>query len=446
MTPSRRAGAAALLVVLGLLSLGQAACSQDSSRGPNVLVIVTDDQRADTLARMPQTLELIARRGVRFRNAIVTTPLCCPSRASIYSGKYAHNHGVWDNDNTTGLLDTSETMQSVLRREGYLTAHVDRYLNNWMDWTSEPPDFDLYAVQLEQGAAWGPRYALVNGERRYVTTYTTRWIGDMATSFIRRFETEDDDRPWLTFVTTRAPHLPATPEPRYRNADVCCWDPPPSVTESLVDKPWVRDLTSARPDQTMSNRRRQLRSLMSVDDVVGRLVGLLDELDELHDTLIIFTSDNGQMWGEHGLEGKRWPYDESLRVPLALRWDGGGVAPGTVRDDVVANIDIAPTIYDATGSSPTYTVDGVPLLSGARRRAILIEYGGDPDRPDIPHFLGVWSAQEVFLHVLPDHHEFYAAEDRYQLDNLYGSGAGPDPGPYLELIEAWRDCAGRACP
>lgn len=444
---SRRRALRVALVAAGVLTLAPTACAPDKKpQRPNVLVIVTDDQRWDTLSAMPQTVELLARQGVRFRNAIVTTPLCCPSRASIYSGKYAHNHRVWDNDNTTGRLDTSETLQRVLHRNGYFTAHVDRYLNNWQDWTSEPPDFDLYAVQLSDDA-WKPRHVLVNGNRRMVSTYTTRWVGDMATGFIRRFEAWNDRRPWLTFVTTRAPHLPAVPEPRYKRARVCCWDPPPSVAESLADKPWLRDLASSGRHEAAGARRRQLRSLLSVDDAVGRLVRLLDRLDELHNTLIIFTSDNGQLWGEHGLDGKRWPYDESLRVPLLLRWDARGVAPGTVRTDVVANIDIAPTIYEAVDTSPPYAVDGESLLSGSRRRAILIEFEGDPDRPDIPRYVGVWTPKEVFLR-FPDtgHNEFYAAGDRFQLNNLYRSGDGPAPGPYARRIEAWRGCAGGACP
>jgi arylsulfatase A-like enzyme len=443
--PSARARLAVLLLSPALLTMCVDKAERTSPPRPNVLVIVTDDQRYDTLMVMPAVRSLLAKEGVAFHNAVVTTPLCCPSRASIYSGRYAHNHGVWDNDNTTGHLKTRYTVQHELQQEGYLTAHVDRYLNNWREWTREPPDFDFYAVQLEQRAAYGPRHALVNGGRRRVRAYTTRWIRRVAELFLKRFEVRDDVRPWLMFVTTRAPHLPAIPEPAYAGTDVCCWTRPPSVGERVWDKQWVAQVRSRA--RFGRHRRRQLRSLKSVDDLVEALIGRLETLRELRNTLIIFTSDNGHLWGEHGLGNKRWPYDESLRVPLLLRWDSADVPRGTNRWDVVANIDVAATIYQAARVTPSYDVDGRSLLTRPRRHRILIEYRRNPDTPSVPRYSGVWSPRSVFLH-FPGlgHNEFYEAADRYQLHNLYETGQGPDPTPYLRLIKKWSRCSGRDCP
>lgn len=413
---------------------------------PNVLVIVSDDQRADTLLAMPKTRRSLADRGIRFVNNVVTTPLCCPSRATIYSGKYAHNHGVWDNQNTTGRLDTTETVQSVLKDEGYFTAHVDRYLNNWRAWTSAPRDFDLYAVQLGP-SAWGPFEALVNGRRVHVADYTTDWIADEALGFATRFEAWDDTRPWLMFVTTRAPHVPATPERRYADAPVERFSPPPSFREDLSDKAWLEPFASARVEQIRRQRRDQMRSLRSIDDLVDRLVSSLEDLGELRDTLIVYTSDNGYFWGEHGLVGKRWPYDESLRVPLLLRWDAGGLLDGSTRRDLVANIDIAPTIYDAAGIAPPYPVDGRSLLSRARRRAILIEYREVVENPDVPSYLGLWSPGKVFLR-FPEagRSELYRRDDPWQLHNEYSDGRGPRTRRYLQRLRAWSRCVGDSCP
>jgi arylsulfatase A-like enzyme len=406
---------------------------------PNVLVIVTDDQRADTLWVMPTTRRLIAGRGITFENAVATTPLCCPSRASIYSGLFAHNHGVWDNHNRLGVLDTDTTVQKVLRDHGYFTAHVDRYLNRWSEWAKKPPNFDLYAIQLDRRSAWKPRNVLVNGRRTFVRTYSTKWIEQKAISFIERFESRDDSNPWLTFVTTRAPHLPAVPEKKYRESRVCCFTPPPTVLGSAPSL----DLGKVK-----RWRRNQLRSLKSVDDAVAALINRLEDLGELHNTLIIFTSDNGFLWGEHGRVGKRWAYDDSTRVPLLLRWDAREIELGTRRRDVVANIDIAPTIYDASGIDPPYAVDGNSLLSGERRNEILIEYKHDPSTPQIPSYRGIWTPGEVFInHPRSGTNELYLQDDPHQLINVYSSSdGGPNPNPYLGRISAWSNCSGTNCP
>jgi arylsulfatase A-like enzyme len=436
-----------LLAATATVACQNAEPTQRSAR-PNVLVIVTDDQRADTLWAMPATRRLIGKEGVTFENAVVTTPLCCPSRASIYSGMYAHNHGVWDNHNASGILDTDSTVQRVLRDNGYFTAHVDRYLNRWSEWTNRPPDFDLYAIQLDPLSAWEPRNVLVNGRRSFVREYSTKWIKRKAIRFIERFESRDDSNPWLTFVTTRAPHLPAVPEAKYRKSSVCCFTPPPSLGETLHDKPELGTLPPIDIGEVKRGRRNQLRSLKSVDDGLADLVTRLEELDELRNTLIIFTSDNGYFWGEHNLTSKRWPYDESIRVPLLMRWDGQDIQRGTIRSDVVANIDIAPTIYDASGIEPPYTVDGSSLLTGEPRSEILIEYTHDPGAPNVPPYRAIWTPGDVFVNFpASGRNELYLEDDPFQLHNLYHSSDDvPDPQPYLERIGAWSDCSGSDCP
>ncbi|HJP65362.1 MAG TPA: sulfatase [Actinomycetota bacterium] len=460
LTPLRIGGLVLVAVVVATgavvaVSLGKSPFPRPNTKGPNVLVIVTDDQRWDSLSVMPKTRALIARHGIQFSNAVVTTPLCCPSRSSIYSGRYAHNHGVWDNNNTTytktstGHLDTELTVQHVLHRAGYFTGHVDRYLNNWEDWTDHPPDFDQYAIGLPGHKAWDlDREALINGHRVHVHQYSTSWIRDMALLFLDRFHRTEASRPWLLFVTTRAPHLPAVPEAKYRVAPVPPFHPPPSFREQdLSDKPWLESAPKVTKAEVLKDRANQLRTLMSVDDMVGALFARLQQLGELDNTLVVFTSDNGELYGEHDLGAKRWPYDESLRVPLLVRFDAGHIPQGQVRTDVVANIDIAPTVYAVTGVRPPYTVDGHSLFSSVRRRQILVEYLHDVDVPEIPQYAGVWSPGPVFLDFPKVHREeYYAANDPYQLDNLDEERTGPDPGPYVALLAKWRTCAGSTCP
>jgi arylsulfatase A-like enzyme len=418
---------------------------QGTGKRPNFLVIVTDDQRLQgTMRVMPKVRRAIGGHGVTYRNGVVTTPLCCPSRASIFSGKYAHNHRVWNN-RRTALFDTSETAQAVLRHAGYLTALSGKYLNGWRKLADKPRDFDRYATWVGSPGYYNSRF-VVNGAHRRIKSYSTRFVGRMARRFLGSFQRHNDARPWLLYVNPFAPHHEATPEKKFRHAPVPRFRPPPSFDEADVsDKPWVAEqVDRTRLSWVKAFRRRQLRSLMSVDNMVANLITRLQDLRELENTFIVYTSDNGWSWGEHRMNNKYFPYDEALRVPFLVRWDGR--LQRGVDDRIVANIDITATMFDAARVTPPYPVDGRSLLRDRRRNAILIE---SPRDTITPEYSSVWSPGEVFVHFEAGFDELYSDDDPYQLNNVLArcDPAGcPNINPFLDLLAAWRRCSGLRCP
>ncbi len=349
--------------------------SQDTR--PNILLIVTDDQRATgTLGVMPKTLRYFRRGGKQYTNAYATTPLCCPSRASILTGRYAHNTGV--RRNRVAGLDLSTIFPRRLVRNGYKTAMAGKFLNGWS--RRRLPHFDHWALlKVRNGGYFRPTFN-VDGNLRRLRGYSTNLIGRHAVNFLNRFENQDDDAPWFLYVAPYAPHYPWTPAKKYVQASLPDWSGNPAVFEQdLSDKPaYVRQvnwtLAAAR-----SVRAGQLRTLMSVDDMVSRIVRRLRALGEERDTLAVFTSDNGFNWADHSLgagASKRVPYGASVRVPLLLRWPGH-VGPGSRAGRLVGNVDIAPTVLSAAGieANPARPpLDGRSLLRSRGRPRILLEY------------------------------------------------------------------------
>ncbi|MGH2697844.1 MAG: sulfatase-like hydrolase/transferase [Actinomycetota bacterium] len=252
--------------------------------------------------------------GTNFPRAFDTTPLCCPSRASVFTGQYTHNHGVRDTVSAE-LMDQSTTVQRYLRESGYRTAIAGKYLNHW-DMAVPPPHFDRWAVFSGDPGKDGHYQEDWNldGSRRTLPGYTTTIITKKSLRFLDDFE-GDDDRPWL-FVFPYAPHPPFEAEPKYRKASPPRWSGNPAVFEKrLGDKPpWLR-LRAKSPAEGRKARTGQFRTLLSVDDMVGSIFGKLNELGEARSTMAFYLSDNGFMWGEHGIVNKRHPYLPSVRTP-----------------------------------------------------------------------------------------------------------------------------------
>jgi len=387
---------AASCVALGLSWLGEGSGAAPAAEpgAPNVVVVMTDDQDRASLRVMGQVKQLIGSRGTIFTNSFATTPLCCPSRATFFTGQYAHNHGVRANKPGYAALDTSETVPVWLDRDGYRTAHVGKFLNRygrdtdprevppgWDEWYAsvDPSTYSMYDYTLNQNGAL-VRYG--SAPRDYQTDVYAR----KAVDFVERSAGEE---PFFLSVGTLAPHKdsgnPPRPAPRHAGAFANAHLPrPPSFNEKHVrDKPaLIRDeprLGSARIDALTKLHRGRLRSLLAVDDLVKRLVDTLRATGELADTLLIFTSDNGFLLGQHRLTGKNWVYESSVRVPLLMR--GPGVPAGTTRRQLVGNVDLAATVLDAAGASApqSHPLDGVSLLPLAlnpevrRGRQLLLE-------------------------------------------------------------------------
>ncbi|GAA2797313.1 sulfatase family protein [Saccharopolyspora taberi] len=349
----------------GVLGSAQAAAAGNR---PNVLVIVTDDQPKETDWATKKTRDWLAGRGVEFTQAHSTTPLCAPSRSSIFSGRYAHNHGVRDNGHAYNL-DQNTTVQRHLKQAGYRTGLFGKYLNSWQI-ADNPPHFEEWAL-LQPGYVDGTYND--NGTVRQIPGYTTDVIAERTLAFLDKSAT--DDRPWFAYVSPYAPHGPNTPEADYAETPVPEWEGRPSVPEpDRADKPVYVQNAANTPADGQAVRQRQLRTLLSVDDAVKAFHDKLAQLGQLENTLVIYVADNGFHWADHGLLGKAAPYRPAHEIPLYVSWPAGGLGSGASDDRIVGNIDIAPTILHAAGVQPDTPQDGRSLLSDFRRDHILTEW------------------------------------------------------------------------
>jgi arylsulfatase A-like enzyme len=436
--------------------------SAQTREPPNILIFVTDDQRAtETMWVMPRTRRFFERGGTYYPNAFAVTPLCCPSRATILTGRYAHNTGVWTNGSSgPRALDQATLFPRLLQEAGYRTALVGKFLNSWPLGT-RPPHFDRWA---SGGIPHIDPVFNVNGTVRTVNGYTTSAAGLFATRFLHNFEA-NDAAPWLLYVAPHSPHFPWVPAARHGSRSVGSWSGNPAVLESnRSDKPAYVRRVSYSLAEGRSVRAGQLRMLMSVDDMVGRVFDTLRRLGETRRTLAIFTSDNGYTWTEHGLGGdggaggqKRTPYTQSIKVPYFLRWPGH-VDDGRRDGRITGTVDIAPTVLEAAGVAADAAqppLDGHSLLSSERRTRIVLEY--QRDTPRVPSWASIRTRRYQYIEYYRNGRRFFREyydlrRDPWQLRNLFrdGNPANPDVAAIAARLQRDRRCAGttgaRACP
>lgn len=408
-----------------------------ATRRPNILIIVTDDQRArGTLDVIPKTMRIFRKGGTAYSQAFATTPVCCPSRASIFTGRYAHNHGVNTNKEAANL-NRRTMMQRRLQRGGYNTAVVGKLTLGQVEF------FDKWATTWPNQSYYNNIFD-VNGRRREIDRYSTDFIGAKSVDFLESFARER--KPWYLVVAPYAPHSPATPARKYARVEVPRWkDNPANQETDLSDKPLHVRRARVHKGRVKVFRRKQLRSLMSVDDMVARIFRKLDALGE-DNTLAFFLSDHGYQWFEHGLRSKAQPYEDSVRIPYFVRWPGHFRA-GATRDNIVATVDIAPTVYQAARVSPGYTVDGWSLLGSHVRTRLLLEHWGQV----VPTWRATWTPAYEYIEYPERNREYYdLLADPWQLQNLYGNESradNPANGRALRRqLRADARCRGRSCP
>lgn len=365
-------GAGAASLALGDL-LGCAA--GDDGRRPNILLVLTDDVRHDTLgcAGDPRLetphLDRLARDGVRFSNAFVTSSLCSPSRASMLTGCYAHRHGVVDNISRDPDRSCPNFAQ-LLQQAGYETA----YFGKWHMLARATPraGFDRWISFTSQGE-YVRNTMNVDGEWKLVMNYITDELTDRTVEFIA----QERDKPFLLVVGHKAAHAPFAPAPRHaqRYAGVDFTQPAAGAAD-LAGKPdWGSRAEGAPAPEEL---RDYHRCLLAVDESMGRLVAALKEAGQLDNTLIVYTSDNGLLLGEHGgLRDKRAAYEASIRVPLLVRHPRL-VPRGKVCGELALGLDLMATMCEAAGTTPPATNQGrslLPLARGERGRDdFLYEY------------------------------------------------------------------------
>ena len=333
---------------------------------PNILLIITDDQEKTSMRAMPQTRKLFKRQGVDFNHGYVTTPLCCPARATMYSGLYAHNHGIITNNPSSQFGDTylwQNTFPAELRDAGYRTGQFGKYLNNWNKRDEGDAGFDVFQDDYkgtEHNRAKRGKADMLTARRG------ARFVKDSESS---------DDQPWMMTLSLRSPHTPLVPDRKYDGAKVPKFRPPISFNETdLSDKP--KYLREKRHDKTLGYITKRYakyeRTLLSADDGVAKVFRTLRKTGEERDTLAIFVSDNGFLFGAHSVLGKVFPYQEATNIPLYMRWPAELGTKGRLDTRLVANIDFAPTFYDVAGIDPGYQVDGRSLFDPGNDRDYLL--------------------------------------------------------------------------
>jgi N-acetylglucosamine-6-sulfatase len=372
-----------LPLVLALAAVQAASGPRLASARPNVVFILTDDQdlALKSLDFMPRTRELIARQGMTFKEDFVPLSLCCPSRSTILTGLYPHNHKIYNNRAPGGgfakfesLGHEATTVATTLHAAGYRTALFGKYLNNYPrheDPTHIPPGWDEFVSPAAGSPYTNFHYTLnENGtlvvHARDPQDYLTDVIAGHATGFIRRSAAAGE--PFFLYLATYAPHKPATPAPRHANLFPGLKAPrTPSFNEADVrDKPEkirkLARLTAHDLEAIDALYRRRMQSLQAVDEAVAAVVQALEETGQLDNTYVFFTSDNGFHMGQHRLKaGKYTPYETDVHMPLLVR--GPGVAAGSSTSAATSSVDFVPTIADLAGAAIPFPVDGRSFAS-----------------------------------------------------------------------------------
>jgi N-acetylglucosamine-6-sulfatase len=417
-----------------------------SAKRPNVLFILTDDQRWDALGiagnkylKTPN-MDRIGREGVYFKNTFCTTSLCSPSRASILSGVYAHTHGVINN--FTEYPTNFRSFPMVLQAAGYDTAYIGKW--HMGEENDLPrPGFNWFVTHKGQGKYFDTEFNFNGQKREVVKGYYTHAVTNMAEEWIQR---PHDNKPWCLMIGHKAPHSFYTPEPKYEKAFDSVRVPYPETAFMLDDKPaWIKDrlytwhgiygpLFEWRkkfPDDNpeavkdfAAMTRAYWSTLLSVDDSVGRLYELLRQRGELDNTIIVYMGDNGLLNGEDGMVDKRTMHEPSIRIPLLVRYPG--LTPpnqSKVVDKQVLTIDMAPSLLELCGASPLKNIHGrswVKLVQKGDaewRTAWFYHYNYEKQFPYTPNVRGVRTDSWKYMHYphgdgRPDRHmaELYNIE------------------------------------
>ena len=428
-----------------------AASARDAAEPPNVLLILTDDQRANTLVGMPRVMEELVGKGTTYPNAFVPTSWCCPSRASLLSGKFAHNSGVWENLQASAWGawnafanggEESDTLATRLQDAGYRTGLFGKYLNDAVAEGEDylPPGWDDWDAFLGGNYT---RYKLSSDERpvRKERRYLTDVLADRTLEFI---ESTPEDTPFFAYFSPFAPHYPydagpyagatraagllddvqaATnfPSPATNQADMTGY--PRWMQRLETSNTWNNDGRNNAERMTLAEVvERQADTLMGVDAAVGRMIDALRDSGRLDNTLIVLVSDNGYAWGEHRLQGKNTPYDVSVRVPLVMRLDG--VLRSGAEDPriVAANVDVHATILDLAGVKPG-RIDGLSAVTSDRPGVVMeaMRWAGKRGRPA---YCGFRTQEHLYVRYSTGEEELYDyAQDPYELVNLAGDPA-----------------------
>lgn len=450
------AALACAILPLSARAQSQAHVASPQSR-PNIIFILMDDVRRDEVdypfVKVPN-IRRIASEGATFKNAFVATPLCSPSRASFLTGQYAHKHGITDNTDRSPRSHELVTFPRLLHDAGYETAFIGKWHMGLDD--NVRPGIDHWVGMKGQGNYVDPELN-VNGERKKIPGYFTDILNQFAVDFLK----QQHAKPFLLYVSHKAVHpeliqyadgsisdlgggkfIPAERHKTlYANDAIphrANYGKAPEGKPALLRK--IDDLPPLGPntvtdDETIRNR---LRMLASADEGLGEMFAVLEAQKQLDNTLIIFTSDEGYFYGEHGLSAeRRLAYEESIRIPLLLRYPRL-IKAGSVLDQFALSIDIAPTLLAIGGAPAAPDMHGrslLPLLRGQKipwRDSLLIEYFSDKVFPRVVNmgYQTVRTDRWKYIHYvdLEGMDELYDLRaDAFEMNNLIAAPGAQAP-------------------
>ena len=469
--------------------------SVDRKKRPNIVFVLTDDLATNLVQFMPHVLQM-QKDGVTFRNYFVTDSLCCPSRASIFTGRYPHDTGVFRNFGPDGGYETFRsrglertTFAVALTATGYRTAMIGKYLNRYRPEQGSPeaPGWTKWAVA---GNGYQEFNYTLNQDGSLVRygQNPSDYLTDVASAQAVQFIKQSGHAPFMLEVATFAPHRPATPAPRDANAFLGLRAPQTpafGVAPDTSAPPWLKyipDLSDRDVVRIDREFRRRAQAVQAVDKMVGDLLAALAQTGEANNTIFVFSSDNGYHMGDHRLlPGKQTAFDTDIHVPLIVT--GPGIRPGGTVDEITQNIDLCPTFEDIAGVAPARNVDGsslLPLLYGKNipewRTVALIEHHGpmvrndeDPDAMDFqadifaerrgarhrrpgaygdgrrhgnpPSYEAVRSARWVYVEYQDGAKEYHdLAADPFELRNSFSALAETQKSALHALVSAIQNC------
>ena len=469
-TPSARESPAP--ATLPTPAASQAAGGQ---KRPNFVFILTDDLSWNLVQFMPHVLEM-QKRGVTFVNYMVTDSLCCPSRSSIFTGRFPHNTGIFRNTGADGgYLPFHDrglertTFATALAASGYNTAMMGKYLNGYLPAKHPPPPgWTAWAVA---GHAYKEFDYSLNQDGKVVnygkkpSDYLTDVLGGLGSRFIL----QSAGKPFLLEVATFAPHAPYTPAPRNANGLPDLRAPRTPAFNAAPDAnaaTWLTkhtELSEAELARIDVDFRKRAQSVLAVDALIGELRAAVAAIGEDKNTFFVFSSDNGYHMGEHRLmPGKMTAYDTDIRVPLIVT--GPDVPANVTIDDIVENVDLCPTFVELAGAVALPAVDGrslVPFLRGQKvadwRTAALIEHHGphddpnDPDAPALrsgnpPTYEAIRGRSFVYVEYVGGEREFHdLAADPNELINTYNQLPEGEKAALHTSVDALKNCREKGC-
>lgn len=424
------------------------------AKRPNFIFIFTDDQRFDAIRAMgaqpwlrTPNMDYLLKNGGNFRNAFVTTSLCSPSRSSFISGCYVHRTGVVDNGRNSNLRSDVPVVFPLLREAGYSTAYIGKiHIPNFQEALA---GCDQVATFPGQGSYVNNRF-IVNGKQTPTEGYITDHINRFALDFLN---SRDKSKPFVMYIGHKAVHGPF--EPKKEHAEMFqdehmplpkTWDDTYAGRPSYLKerrKSW-HGLEGLLEKYNYSEWQRQIAAcLVAVDEGIGQIISNLRASGDLNDTVLVFSSDNGYFQGQHGLNDKRAMYEDSIRIPWLVHYPRG-IKPGTVFDQMVLNIDLAPTILDFAGVAVPKTMHGQswrPYLSNPKapgREQWLYEYNWEKSYPFDPTQVGVRTRRYKYIRYPDIGHTdpAYPMKGELPYDELYDLQNDP-----LEMHNLAKDAA-----